>query len=66
MFRPGDRVRVRWLVQSDCLGLTVTVLDGCAALLAPLKHQRLCAGGQGVNPRAASHGMLGFDVAPFD
>ncbi|PYS11020.1 MAG: hypothetical protein DMG17_23465 [Acidobacteria bacterium] len=27
MFRPGDRVRVRWLVQSDCLGLTGTVLD---------------------------------------
>src|SRR2546422_6394932 len=27
MFRVDDRVRVRWLVQSDCLGLTGTVLD---------------------------------------
>ena len=27
MFRTGDSVRVRWLVESDCLGLTGTVLD---------------------------------------
>ena len=27
MFKIGDRVRVRWLVESDCLGLTGTVLD---------------------------------------
>ena len=27
VFRPGDRVRVRWLVRADCLGLTGIVLD---------------------------------------
>jgi hypothetical protein len=27
MIRVGDRVRVRWLTHSDCLGLTGTVVE---------------------------------------